>query len=179
MAGRTETPRAARAVAAGEGHGPVAVPGPGVEWALGILRASGARVTTPRRLLVAALFAGPDHRSAEELAAAVQQVAPEVSLSTIYRNLEELERLGLVVHAHLGHGPAVFHLAPVSHGHLVCTECGAVVEAPEDLFRGLAEATVERFGFVVDAHHFAVPGRCARCRGDGGGRPRSAPPRSR
>ena len=174
MSARTVDPRAA-ATADVRGD----VPAPGVEWALDVLRASGARVTAARRLLVAALFAGPDHRSAEELAAAVQQVAPEVSLSTIYRNLEELERLGIVVHAHLGHGPAVFHLAPISHGHLVCTECGAVVEAPEDLFRGLAEATAERFGFVVDAHHFAVPGRCARCAAGAGADPGAAAPRGR
>ena len=37
--------------------------------------------------------------------------APDVHLSTIYRNLEELEHLGLISHSHLGHGPSSYLLA--------------------------------------------------------------------
>ncbi len=65
----------------------------------------------------------------------VQREAPEVALSTIYRNLEELERMGVIVHAHLGHGPTTYHLAKDADGHLVCEKCGAMIEVPEDLFR--------------------------------------------
>ena len=64
-----------------------------------------------RRLLVRCLFEASGHRTAEELAAEIQAHAPDVSISTVYRNLEELERLGVVVHSHLGHGPATYHLA--------------------------------------------------------------------
>jgi Fe2+ or Zn2+ uptake regulation protein len=53
-------------------------------------------VTTPRRLLVRCLFEASGHRTAEELAAEIQAHAPDVSISTVYRNLEELERLGVV-----------------------------------------------------------------------------------
>ena len=60
------------------------------------------------------------HRTAEELGAEVQAIAPDVHMSTIYRNLDDLERLGVVVHAHLGHGPATYHLAAGAHGHFVC-----------------------------------------------------------
>ncbi len=67
-----------------------------------MLRESGGRVTTSRRILLRCLFEESPHRTAEELAAEVQRVAPDVHISTIYRNLEELERLGIIVHAHLG-----------------------------------------------------------------------------
>jgi Fur family ferric uptake transcriptional regulator len=143
---------------------PVAIEGSTtVEQVLERLRARGSRVTTPRRLLVESLVGAAGHRTAEELAAEVQARAPDVNISTIYRNLDELERLGVIVHAHLGHGPATYHLASSAHGHFVCEECGKMIEAPDALFGGLAKDAKARFGFTIDPHHFAMLGRCADC----------------
>jgi Fur family ferric uptake transcriptional regulator len=114
-------------------------------------------------LLLRALFDSNDHHTAEELAAEVQQQAPDIHLSTIYRNLDELERLGVIIHAHLGHGPATYHLASSSHGHFVCEECGKMIEAPDALFGNLAKSAKAQFGFTIDPHHFAMLGRCADC----------------
>ncbi len=133
------------------------------EDVLDLVRRHGGRVTSARKLLVHALFDGRGHQSAEDLAAAVQAQAPDVHLSTIYRNLDELEHLGVVTHAHLGHGPATYHLAAEAHGHFVCEECGAMVEVPDTLFSGLSRTARAHFGFEIDPHHFAVLGRCAAC----------------
>jgi len=135
-----------------------------VEDVLALVRANGGRSTHARRLLVSALFARDDHMTAEELAAEVHSVAPDVHLSTIYRNLDDLERLGVVVHAHLGHGPATYHLAASAHGHFVCEECGKMIEAPDNLFASLAQVARTQFDFTIDPHHFAMLGRCANCR---------------
>ncbi len=126
-------------------------------------RAAGGRATTARRLLLRLLFASPRHRTAEDLTAEIQNEAPDVHLSTVYRNLEELERLGVVTHVHLGHGPATYHLAPTTHCHLVCEECGTVLEVGDHLFASLAEATLAEYGFTIDPHHFAMRGRCRQC----------------
>ncbi len=134
-----------------------------VEGVLALVRSRGGRATASRRVLLEILFESRDHRSVEELAAAVQARAPEVHLSTVYRNLEELQRLGVIVHTHLGHGPAAYQLASDAHSHLLCERCGRRIEAPEDLFDGLARAAAERFGFTIDPRHFAILGRCAGC----------------
>ncbi len=131
---------------------------------MALLRERGGRVTSSRVLLLRALFDAKSHRTAEELGAEVQAKAPEVHISTIYRNLDDLERLGVVVHAHLGHGPATYHLAAGAHGHFVCEECGAMVEAPDEIFEGLSRAAKARFAFDINPHHFAVLGRCRSCR---------------
>lgn len=136
-----------------------------VEQALALLRAHGGRVTTSRRLLLHCLFGDNSHHTAEDLAAEVQALAPDVHISTIYRNLDELERLGVVVHAHLGHGPATYHLATESHGHLVCEYCGKTVEAPERFFNALARFAKDNCAFRIDPRHFAVLGCCAACEG--------------
>ena len=133
------------------------------EDVLALVRQGGGRVTTSRRLLVEALFSSEDHLTAEDLTAVVQRRAPDVATSTIYRNLDELEKLGVVVHSHLGHGPATYHLASTAHGHLVCEECGAMFEASTALFSGLSRSAMTRFGFRIDPHHFAVIGRCEAC----------------
>jgi len=134
-----------------------------VDEVLALVREHGGRATSSRRLLLGALFAAHGHRTAEDLAAEVQAQAPDVHLSTIYRNLDELERLGVIVHAHLGHGPTAYHLASSAHGHFVCEECGLMTEVPDALFADLARTASTRYGFTIDPHHFAVLGRCRDC----------------
>jgi Fur family transcriptional regulator, ferric uptake regulator len=144
-------------------HGAEHAPQEAVEEVLAAFRAEGGRVTTPRRLLIASLIEAGGHRTAEELAEVVHSRAPDVHLSTIYRNLEELERLGIVEHSHLGHGPATYHLASELHGHFVCEDCGALFEAPDEFFASLARVALTEHNFHIDPHHFAVLGRCAAC----------------
>jgi Fur family ferric uptake transcriptional regulator len=134
-----------------------------IDDVLAMLRARGGRVTSARRLLLGALFSSRHHRSAEDLAAEVQAEAPDVHLSTIYRNLEELERLGVIDRTPLGRGPAAYHLASAGHGHFVCDRCGSMTEVPGEIFRELTGAASRRYGFVIDPHRFAVVGRCRAC----------------
>lgn len=140
---------------------------PVTEGILDELRREGGRVTSVRRAVVDGLVTAPDHHvTAENLAEAVQGRHPDVHLSTIYRTLEALERLGVVEHVHLGHGRAVYHLRDHPHHHLVCESCGAVVEVPNEVFADL-EARVRRdYGFTAHLRHFAVLGRCRDCSGD-------------
>ncbi len=127
------------------------------------LRELGGRVTPARRALVTAILDAEGHVTADDLAAAVQRSHPDVHRSTIYRTLDALEELGVVVHVHLGHGRAVYHLADDPHQHLVCDVCGAVTEVPERLFQHLARRLLRDYGFAMRSHHFAVLGRCEKC----------------
>ena len=127
------------------------------------LRASGGRITSARRALVNALFEHGGHPTAENLAAVVQARHPDVAQSTIYRILDDLEQLGEVQHTHLGHGPAVYHLAETAHPHLVCEDCGLVQELDRETFNLLAARLAEAQRFTISAGHFAVTGQCHEC----------------
>jgi Fur family transcriptional regulator, ferric uptake regulator len=127
------------------------------------IHSAGERVTVARRAVVSALLEGDGHATAEAIQARVEPEHPEVHMATIYRNLETLERLGVVEHTHLGHGPAVYHLADSLHQHLVCEGCGRVVEVPADLLRPVEDEVRASYGFVMRPGHFAVVGRCATC----------------
>ena len=130
---------------------------------LSLLRARGGRVTTSRRAILETFLGIGGHVTAETLTARVQANQPDVHESTVYRFLDELERLGVVDHVHLGHGPAVYHLASDAHHHLVCDGCGTVVEVPETVFAELRARLSDDFGFSVQPRHFAVTGRCKEC----------------
>jgi Fe2+ or Zn2+ uptake regulation protein len=134
-----------------------------LERVLALLRANGGRVTSPRRAILEALIVHGEHPTAEQLTAAVQVRQPDVHESTVYRFLDDLERLGVVDHVHLGHGPAVYHFADDTHHHLVCQTCGRVVEVPDETFAGLRRRLRTDFGFEIDQRHFAVVGRCTEC----------------
>jgi Fe2+ or Zn2+ uptake regulation protein len=134
-----------------------------IEDVLALVRRHGGRATPARRLLLNALFGNSEHRSAEELAAEVHSRAPDVHLSTIYRNLEELERLGVIDSTRLGNGPATYHLASAAHGHLVCEQCGTMIEVPDEIFADLVRVADTEYGFAINPHRFAVTGRCATC----------------
>ncbi|MDQ1476141.1 MAG: Fur family transcriptional regulator, ferric uptake regulator [Actinomycetota bacterium] len=124
------------------------------------LRQRGQRVTTARRLVVSTLIDATSHVTAEDLAAKIQQRHPEVHLSTVYRTLDSLEKLGIVEHTHVGHGPAVYHVG-VTHQHLVCEECGAVIDVPIDVLEGVRGLLRQQYGFELHIGHSALLGRCA------------------
>jgi Fur family ferric uptake transcriptional regulator len=134
-----------------------------VDGVLALVRARGGRATSSRRILLEVLFRAKGHLSAEDLAGAVQAGTPDVHISTIYRNLEDLQRLGVITHSHFGHGPSWYQLASLAHAHFICDQCGVTFEAPDELFSGLAKEAKAEFGFTIDPHHFAILGRCTDC----------------
>lgn len=79
--------------------------------------------------------------------------------------LETSAKLGLTVHSHVGHGPAVHHLADDAHAHLICSQCGVVQGVPVTAFEALTPQFTQRYRFTIRPAHFAVEGLCDACRG--------------
>lgn len=134
----------------------------GGEWQVE-LRRRGYRLT-PQRQLVLEAVGQLGHATPDTIATTVQQTASGVNISTVYRTLELLEELGLVQHAHLGHGAPTYSVATDDdHVHLVCRDCGAVEEAPPSVVGPVVAELAETRGFTVDVGHFAIFGRCRGC----------------
>jgi len=127
------------------------------------LRERGYRLT-PQRQLVLEAVERLRHATPDGILGEVRRTVSSVNVSTVYRTLELLEELGLVSHAHLGHGAPTYHLADAHHHmHLVCRDCGAVVEADVSVATPFTEVLARQFGFDTDMKHFAIFGRCADC----------------
>jgi Fur family ferric uptake transcriptional regulator len=136
--------------------------GLGAEWQAQ-LRSRGYRLT-PQRQLVLEAVGELGHATPEVIATTVRRTASGLNISTVYRTLELLERLGLVQHTHLGHGAPTYSVATDDdHVHLVCRDCGAVQEAEADLLSEAVRRLTDERGFSLDVGHVALFGRCAEC----------------
>lgn len=127
------------------------------------LRNAGGRLTEPRRAVIEALVSSGDHPTADDLAEQVALSHPTVHKSTVYRTLDALADLSIVDHVHLGHGRAVYHLTEDTDLHLLCETCGTVKHITSEVLDASRSAIAETTGFVLEAGHFALPGRCRDC----------------
>jgi Fur family ferric uptake transcriptional regulator len=119
---------------------------------------------TPQRQLVLDAVRELDHATPEQICTRVQDGAPAVNITTVYRTLDLLERLGLVRHTHLGHGAPNYSAHEHEHVHLVCHGCGTVTEVPTDVMTELAGRLAAESGFTLDVSHVALSGLCQACR---------------
>jgi Fur family ferric uptake transcriptional regulator len=127
------------------------------------LREHGFRIT-PQRQLVLEAVEYLRHGTPEEILAEVQRTATGVNLSTVYRTLEVLEDVGLVTHAHIGHGAPTYHAVDEElHIHLVCDRCRKVLSVPADTALTFTNALDADFGFKTDIAHVSVHGLCSTC----------------
>ncbi|HEY2192560.1 MAG TPA: transcriptional repressor [Actinomycetospora sp.] len=118
---------------------------------------------TPQRQLVLDAVSDLGHATPEAICAKVQEIAPAVNITTVYRTLDLLEQLGIVRHTHLGHGAPTYATGEHEHVHLVCHRCGTVDEVDATLLDDLAGTLAHRAGFTLDPTHVALSGLCARC----------------
>jgi len=119
---------------------------------------------TPQRQLVLDAVRELGHATPEQICGQVQSSAPAVNITTIYRTLDLMERIGLVRHTHLGHGAPTYSELEHQHVHLVCHTCGAVTETSPGLLDGVAERLRGDIGFDLVAPPVALSGLCSSCR---------------
>ncbi len=127
------------------------------------LRSRGYRLT-PQRQLVLEAVATLGHATPEDVHAWVRDRSAGVNISTVYRTLELLEGVGLVKHAHLSHGAPTYHAAAApEHVHLVCRDCGKIIEVDPVEVAMTVESLRRTHGFTADIGHLTVFGSCADC----------------
>lgn len=145
------------------------------------MHAAGYRVTPQRQMILDAICAGCGHTSFEDILRRVQAQSPTLNRATLYRTLDFLCKLRLVVALELD-GRTYYEIAGVApHHHLVCRACGHMQALDNRLFDQLIEAVRSRQGFTVDMDHIALLGLCKQCSGEAreGARTRRRPPEKR
>lgn len=129
------------------------------------LRGRGYRMTPQRQLVLDAVEA-LGHATPDEVR---DHLEGAVNTSTVYRNLEVLEELGLVRHTHLSDRAPTYHSARESeHFHLVCRSCRRVTSVSPVSAAGLVEQLRAEHGFVTDVGHVTLFGHCVDCPGESG-----------
>ena len=128
---------------------------------------NGLRSTSQRRLVTDTFFRSDGHLSIEDLLSKVRRKDPKVGYATVYRTLKLLRDSGLAHERSFGDGVSryeVSHGDEHHHDHLICTECGKIVEFEDEQIEHLQEALAERYGFRLTRHKHELYGLCSDCK---------------
>lgn len=133
------------------------------------LRRNGYKITPQRQEILKAFVENSNRlpQSAEEIHHKVVERYPNVSLDTIYRNLNVLEGLEIISRLSLRDGKSRYELNPGgSHQHhLICLGCGASEAIDYCPLKALRENGIaEEKRFEIKEHSFEIFGYCSLCR---------------
>jgi Fur family transcriptional regulator, ferric uptake regulator len=130
-----------------------------IDQAIEAMRERGLRLSTARRLVLEALFAADGPVSAQQLS---RELA--IDPTSVYRNLELFERLGVVRHVHLAHGAGLYDLAGRQQfEYLYCERCATVTAVAVGGLDPVRDLIKTQFGFDARFAHFAIVGTCQQC----------------
>ena len=124
------------------------------------------RNSKQRTLVLDVLKASHEHPNAEEVYLAVKQQLPDISLGTVYRNLNLLEETGQIIRIQTGIGGDRFDAVTRMHPHLICTECGGVsdLDCQIDKETELLRQALQTSGAQIQDVQIRAWCICGRCR---------------
>jgi len=128
------------------------------------LKNAGLKVTLPRLKLLEALQQ-PDcqHISAEDLYKKLLEQGEEIGLATVYRVLNQFDDAGIVTRHHFEGGKSVFELASQHHhDHLVCLDCGHVIEFTDEIIEQQQREIAGRHHIRLTNHSLYLYGHCTK-----------------
>lgn len=126
------------------------------------IKNAGLKVTSPR-IKILELLKKPEHQhiSAEDLYKVLLEEGEEIGLATVYRVLNQFEDAGILTRHHFDTGKSVFELASTEHhDHLVCLDCGEVIEFADELIEKQQELIAEKHNIKLTNHSLYLYGRC-------------------
>lgn len=128
------------------------------------LRKAGLKVTLPRMKILEILETSETrHMSAEDVYKVLLEAEEEIGLATVYRVLTQFEAAGLVTRHHFEGGHSVFEMNEGHHhDHIVCNQCGKVVEFVEETIERCQEKVAKRAGFAIRDHSLIIYGDCTK-----------------
>jgi Fur family ferric uptake transcriptional regulator len=132
------------------------------------LRRQGYKLTSQRKAVIRAIASTRDHLTPAAIYEKVHQDYPTIGLVTIYRTLEILARLELICELHAGGSCHSYTIsARGQHHHLICSNCGEVVDFTGYDLTPLEQRLSRETGFEIEDHLLEFTGRCQNCQKNG------------
>jgi Fur family ferric uptake transcriptional regulator len=130
------------------------------------LREQGLPVTQQREAVAEVVFSSTEHLSVEEIEQELREGGERIGKATIYRTLDLLVKSKLVDEHDFGEGFKRYEhrlsRQPI-HEHLICQECGKVVEFRSEQIREVEERVAAEHGFRLTRHKLEIYGICGSC----------------
>lgn len=124
------------------------------------IRQAGLKVTSARIKILECLKKPENqHISAEELYKILLANGEEIGLATVYRVLNQFDDAGILTRHHFDSGRSVFELASKDHhDHLVCLDCGQVIEFHDETIEHRQEVIAKMHGIKLSHHSLYLYG---------------------
>ncbi len=128
------------------------------------LKGRGLKSTRQRDLILEEFFRKHDHRTVDEIWAQVRRKNPRIGYATVYRTLKLLTESGLAHKQDFGGGQSRFEQETEHHhDHLICMDCGGIVEFENETIENLQEKVAQQYGFRLIRHRMELYGYCRQC----------------
>ena len=124
------------------------------------------KITKQRRTVLKIFLECNNHVSVEELYNIVLKTEPKIGLATVYRTLALLTKSGLALEMDFGDGQKRYESSykSVHHDHMVCTECGKILEFNHPLIEKYQEEVAMEKNFKITSHKLDLFGLCQDCK---------------
>jgi Fur family transcriptional regulator, ferric uptake regulator len=129
------------------------------------IQKAGLRRTAQRDVILEMFLRTEEHLTSEDLYWLVQKLDPTVGHTTVYRTLKLLTEAGLAREVRFGDNKTYYehHFNHAHHDHMICTECGRVIEFFSQDIESLQDQMADKFGFRMSHHSLRMWGVCSEC----------------
>jgi len=130
------------------------------------VRRKGLKNTNQRMIILETFLNSKSHYSTEDLYLKLRKDHPRIGYATVHRTLKLLAECGIALELNFGDGQTRFEPlnADQHHDHLVCTECGSIIEFSEPEIEKLQEQVAARYNFKIVSHRHELYGLCSTCK---------------
>ena len=125
----------------------------------------GLKLTRQREEILRCLMTAERHLGIDELYTTLKKQDPSIGRATIFRTMKLLQECGLVAEVGSINGGAKFELKAdrPHHDHMICVECGRIIEFQSPMMERFQDGAIRRHGFVALWHRHEIYGRCKDC----------------
>ncbi|NOY13869.1 MAG: transcriptional repressor [Deltaproteobacteria bacterium] len=129
------------------------------------LNRKGLKTTSQRMIILETFLESDSHYSTEDLYLKLRAEYPKIGYATVHRTLKLFAECGIAAERNFGDGQTRFEPidAEGHHDHLVCTECGLIIEFEEPQIEELQKTAAAAHKFTIESHRLELYGRCAAC----------------
>jgi Fur family peroxide stress response transcriptional regulator len=131
--------------------------------ALDTLKNSGVRITPQRHAILEYLVSSESHPTADEIYRSLESNFPNISVATVYNNLRVFRNARLVKELTYGDASSRFDFVTHDHYHIICDECGTIVDFHHPGLEEVEHLASHVTGFEVKSHRLEVYGTCPTC----------------
>ena len=132
-----------------------------------LIRKKKLRYTSQRKKILEAIFSSYEHFTVEDLQKKLSNIRPKISTATIYRTISLLQEISLLEEIDIGNKNKTYDpnfIKHPSHNHLICTDCGKVIEFESKEMNQLQKKLSEKLGFQMNKQVIKLECSCLSLR---------------